>query len=305
MGTRDQIVVDGVLRNDERGIEDVSGAESDFELIELWLRLHPNPRTQKIYQHGIEQFMSFVAEISETLRTLKLRHLLEWRYSLDDWDYAPRTVRLRMSVVRSLLSFGQKTGYLQFNVGAALKLPPIEPDLTARILSVDEVRSLIKTATFREGRLLRFLYFSGARISETCGLRYRNVRWDDDGAVVELFGKGGKTRYVRLAEDRARCLGRNGAPDAFVFGTRTGKPLHVTEAVNMVRRAAKRAGIAKNVAPHWLRHSHVTHALDAGAPIQLVQQTVGHASMATTGMYAHVSQKESSGNHLSLGEDDE
>ena len=85
-----------------------------------------------------------------------------------------------------------------------------------------------------------------------------------------------------------------------MFRSRRGGHLHPSQLLRIVRRAAKRAGITKAVSPHWLRHGHASHALDRGAPIHLVQATLGHASVATTGRYLHARPSESSSTYLSL-----
>src|SRR5690606_21296856 len=83
-----------------------------------------------------------------------------------------------------------------------------------------------------------------------------------------------------------------------VFRSRKGGHLHESQVWRIVRRAAERAGIDKNVSSHWLRHAHASHALDRGAPIHLVQATLGHSSIATTGKYLHARPTESSGSYL-------
>jgi integrase/recombinase XerD len=96
-------------------------------------------------------------------------------------------------------------------------------------------------------------------------------------------------------------LGGATGDDDPVFRSRSGGgPLSPLRVERVVRAAATRAGIAADVTPHWLRHSHVSHALDRGAPVHLVQQTVGHASLATTTRYSHARPSESSGLYLAL-----
>jgi integrase/recombinase XerD len=79
-----------------------------------------------------------------------------------------------------------------------------------------------------------------------------------------------------------------------VFASRSGKPLERSRVTRIVREASQRAGITTNVSTHWLRHAHASHALDRGAPIHLVQATLGHRSVATTSRYLHARPDESS-----------
>jgi integrase/recombinase XerD len=122
--------------------------------------------------------------------------------------------------------------------------------------------------------------------------------------VITVFGKGSKTRVVLLPSAIWRELlrFRQGAGlDAPVFPSRRGGGhLHPTAIERLVFKAAQRAGVEGKVSPHWLRHSHATHALERGAPIHLVQATLGHASVATTGRYLHARPTDSSSRYLSV-----
>ena len=152
----------------------------------------------------------------------------------------------------------------------------------------------------RNKALLRLLYLGGLRISEVCSLCGRDLAARDDSGQVTLFGKGGKTRSVLLKpsiwQDLAALRAAN--PDAPVFRSRQGGALDPSQVHRIVKQAAKRAGLAEAVSAHWLRHAHVSHALDRGAPVHLVQATVGHASLTTTSRYAHARPNDSSSLYL-------
>ena len=105
-----------------------------------------------------------------------------------------------------------------------------------------------------------------------------------------MFGKGGKTRHILLTAGtwEALCAIRDDAgADDPVFVSRKGSRLSMSQALRIVRNAAKRAGVDLTVSPHWLRHCHGSHALGRGAAAHLVQATLGHASVATTRRYLH------------------
>ncbi len=88
--------------------------------------------------------------------------------------------------------------------------------------------------------------------------------------------------------------------DGPVYVSRKGSPLSTSQAFRIVRAAARRAGVEKDVSPHWLRHCHGSHALDRGAAVHLVQATLGHSSVATTGRYLHARPTESSSKYLAI-----
>jgi len=135
-------------------------------------------------------------------------------------------------------------------------------------------------------------------------LRWRDLTEREQGGQVTAFGKGGKTRAVVLPQsvwDEIAALRGEAGPDDAVFRSRKGgNCLAIAQVWLIVKTAAQRAGLGDAVSPHWLRHAHASHALDRGAPIHLVQSTLGHASVATTGRYTHARPGESSGRYLAV-----
>ena len=183
-------------------------------------------------------------------------------------------------------------------MAADLNLPRYENHLAERILSEDDARRIIALETDPRNRvLLLLLYTAGLRVSEACNLRWRNLRVRGDTGQLTVCGKGGKTRAVLLPTAMwrdLRSLDSATAPDAPVFRSRSGKPLDRSRVLRIVQEAAKRAGVEGAVSPHWLRHAHATHSLERGAPIHLVQATLGHASVPTTSRYLHARPSQSS-----------
>jgi site-specific recombinase XerD len=139
-------------------------------------------------------------------------------------------------------------------------------------------------------------------VSEICGLRWQNAVARQEGGQVTLFGKGGRTRTVLLpASAWADLLAlRSGAKlEDPVFASRKGRgQLDPSQVRRIVYAAARKAGLPQKVSPHWMRHAHASHALDRHAPIHLVQATLGHTSVATTGRYLHARPTESSSLYL-------
>jgi integrase/recombinase XerD len=150
----------------------------------------------------------------------------------------------------------------------------------------------------RDRALLEVLYGTGARISEAVGLDVDDL--DTVDRTVLLRGKGGKERivpvgsYARAAIDayltRARPeLSRRGRATPRLFLGARGAPLSRQSAWLVIQDAAGRAGLTVHVSPHTLRHSFATHLLQGGADVRVVQELLGHASVATTQIYTHVS----------------
>ena len=151
--------------------------------------------------------------------------------------------------------------------------------------------------------MLTVLYGGGLRISEVCGLRWRDLAVRDEAGQATVFGKGGKTRVVLLSAATWKVLTAlrgEALADAPVFLSRKGGALDPSAVHRVVKAAAARAGLGPEVSAHWLRHAHASHSLNRGAPIHLVQATLGHASVATTGRYLHARPSESSARFLGV-----
>lgn len=273
-------------------------ADTDAELLRLWL--HGRPKTtRRAYERDAGRFLAFVAV---PIRQVRLADVQAFADSLQG---APATRARRLAVVRSLLTFAAKLGYVAFNVGAAIRTPAIRNTRAERILSESDVHRMIALEPNTRNRtMLRLLYGAGLRVSEICGLRLRSLQERSDAGQVTVFGKGGKTRAVLLPaslwRDLQALVPADASPDAPVFVSRKGGPISAPQAWRIVRAAAKRIGITADVSPHWLRHAHASHALDRGAPIHLVQSTLGHGSVSTTGAYLHARPGDSSSRYLSV-----
>lgn len=169
--------------------------------------------------------------------------------------------------------------------------------LLAAVVGVDP-------AALRDRALLEFLYATGARISEACGLSLSDL--DRGNRLVRLFGKGAKERIVPFGRSAQTAMeewleggrthleplrwARRGDQEAVFLNTR-GSRLSRQAAWVIVRKYGERVGLADRLSPHVLRHSCATHLLDHGADLRIVQEMLGHASISTTQVYTKVSQE--------------
>ena len=277
-----------------------SQANSDQQLMALWLHGH-SEHTQRAYAADIARLLEHTGD--KPLAAITLADLQSFADSIGEQSANSR--KRTISAVKSLLSFGQKVGYLRFNVGAALKAPKPKNTLAERILSEAEVHAMIAlTRKQRDQVLLRVLYASAGRVSEICALAWKDAQPNGDRGQLTLFGKGEKTRAVVLSRQTWQVLQAarpaSAKPGEPIFKSQRGGHLDASQVHRIVRAAAKRAGIAGNVSPHWLRHSHATHALDRGASVALVRDTLGHSSLSVTSMYTHARPNESSALHLGI-----
>ncbi len=245
---------------------------------------------------GIAEYAQVgVAEISAFTRSLR--------------EMAPASVARTLSSVRGLHRFLVDEERLELDVAADI-VPPKIPARLPKALTIDQVQTLLdasdgdEPARLRDKALLELLYATGARISEVVSLNVDDLIGFADGSastveVVRLFGKGRKQRivpvgsYARAALDaylvRARPLFsvRGKATPAVFLGVR-GDRLSRQNAWLILQDTAERAQLSAHVSPHVLRHSFATHLLQGGADVRVVQELLGHASVATTQIYTHL-----------------
>ena len=272
----------------------------DTQLLQLWLSLKTSPHTRRAYAADSTRFL---AAVRKPLAQVTLSNLQAWAESLGQGSLKPASQNRAITAVKSLLSFGHETGYLPFNVGVAIKVRPSRDGLAQRILEESQIAKLIEAAPAGRDRLiLKLLYVSGVRVSELCGLKWCDAMLRTEGGQITVFGKGGKTRTVLLKpkiwQQLIELRGTAKAIDPIFASRKGGGPLDVSQVRRIVYAAAKKAGIEAKVSPHWMRHAHASHALDRNAPIHLVQATLGHASVSTTGRYLHARPNDSSSFYL-------
>ncbi len=281
---------------------DVTPTRATDRLIEMWVH-GLSPQTQDRYRRTTRRFL---ASVNKPLHLVTLADIQGWQKTMA--ALSPSSQRTAIATIKSLLSFGHKIGVLQDNVGLAMRSPKAADCLNERILSQGEVQRIIALETNPRNRaILLLLYSGGLRVSELCQLKWKNLNPRGESGQVTVLGKGQKTRTVLLPSGvwnelcQQRC--GNGTDDP-VFcsreGDEEGRNLDRTQVYRIVSAAAKRAGIQGKVSPHWLRHAHASHSLEHGAPIHLVQATLGHSSIATTSRYLHARPDDSSGLYLSV-----
>jgi integrase/recombinase XerC len=216
---------------------------------------------------------------------------------------AARTSLARLAAAaRTFSTWAHHDGLLVTDVAAPLASPKAHRELP-EVLRPDQAAALMRgpgdeatPVRLRDRAALELLYGAGIRVSELCGLDLGDV--DRARRVVRVFGKGAKERTVpfgvpaqEAVEDWLRlgrpALAGPGSGRALLLGARGGR-LHPTVVRRLVGQYARRAGVPAT-SPHGLRHSAATHLLEGGADLRSVQELLGHASLASTQIYTHVS----------------
>ena len=263
--------------------------------------------TVEAYRRDLRRYESVLAQSGKAhLSDVSPSDVAEFLASLREGDaehegLAVSSAARAVIAVRGMHAFAVAQGLAEADPAREVA-PPTPPKRLPKAITLAEVERLLAVPgddprALRDRALLEFLYGTGARISEATGLEVDELHLDDD-PVVRLAGKGGKQRIVPVGSYAVRAL------EAYLVRARpalaaASKRVSVTPAVflnarggrltrqgawGILHAAAERARLAE-VSPHTLRHSFATHMLDGGADIRVVQELLGHASVATTQIY--------------------
>lgn len=261
--------------------------------------------TVAAYRRDLDGYIAWLTDAGVTdtseVTPQVIGRFIEERSSEQPPPAATSLARLQSSV-RGWHRYLAREGIEQDDPSGRLR-PPKAPRRLPKALTIDQVERLLEAPSpeepigIRDRALLELLYATGARVSEAVGLDVDDLAHGD---VLRLRGKGSKERIVpvgsfaREAVDayltRVRPeLAAKGRASARLFLGARGAPLSRQSAWLVIRSAAERAQITAEVSPHTLRHSFATHLLQGGADVRVVQELLGHASVATTQIYTHVS----------------
>ena len=266
-----------------------------------------SPRTVEAYRRDLEALGRHLDSTSKTVEDCDAADIESFVALQRKQGRAAKSIARQLAACRTFFKFA-----VQENLRASDPSGVVDgvsvPSGIPKALNEEEVDRLLAACTGvdsysrRDRALLEFLYATGARISEACGLSLSDL--DMDQQVVRLFGKGSKERIVpfggpakRALEDWLAVGGRDvlsprqwrtrGDADAVFLG-RGGRRISRQAAWNIVRRYANLAGLKAEISPHVLRHSCATHMLKHGADLRVVQELLGHASVSTTQIYTRV-----------------
>jgi integrase/recombinase XerD len=270
-----------------------------------------SPNTVAAYRRDLGAYLALLAERGVTTTgAATADDVAAFVHSLrdrgDDSLAASSTARM-LSSVRGFHRFLLEEGLTETDPAAETRAPKL-PSRLPKAITIDQMAVILATTegedetSVRDRALLELLYATGARVSEAVGLNVDDViSTEGDGAadVVRLLGKGGKQRivplgsYARAAIDaylvRVRPLlsARGRATPALFLGVR-GNRLSRQNAWLVIRARAEQSGLGLAISPHTFRHSFATHLLEGGADVRVVQELLGHASVATTEIYTLV-----------------
>lgn len=250
-----------------------------------------------------ERDLSYFLDLLDTrgvasFADVKEGEILAFLDTLRAKEWASSSVYRAMVALKSFFRFLRKERLIQAEETLYLDTPKMW-QLVPEVLTEGEVRRLLDAPDTegpmgaRDRAILETLYASGLRVSEICGLNITDVT----DSFVRVKGKGGKERVVPIAVSALEWIDhyllhfRPDIKNDALFLSQRAKRLDRVAIWNRVKVYAKEAGITKTISPHTLRHSFATHLLENGADLRVIQEMLGHASVATTDRYTQISNK--------------
>jgi integrase/recombinase XerD len=254
------------------------------------------------YQRDIEMLINFFKERGiSSLDLVREDDAIDFLAHLRAKSYASSSICRTLIALKTFFRFLKRERVIQSDVAFHLDSPRMW-QLIPEVLTVAEVESLLKTPDqgtlvgARDKAILQVIYASGLRVSEVCGLNLQDV----GDHTVRVMGKGGKERVVPIAKTAVEAVDHylihyrqhsENEKTVPLFVSEKGKRIDRTLVWKRIKIYAKAAGIKKVISPHTLRHSFATHLLENGADLRVIQEMLGHANIATTDRYTHISQR--------------
>ena len=264
--------------------------------------------TVRAYIGDLESLLAHLETLKvEEIAQLELNHLRSWLANQQIKGGARTSLSRRITSIRLFTKWAVKNNYLVKDVGTTLATPKghrILPD----VLEIDEAKTAMDSLatraseeqtplSLRDVAIVEMLYATGARVSELCGLDFNDI--DYDRQTIRVLGKGNKERTIPFGNPALRALdlwlkqgrdqiAQSHSGDAVFIGAR-GKRIDQRTVRTVVYEALSAIEGIERMGPHALRHSAATHLLEGGADLRTVQEILGHASLATTQIYTHVS----------------
>ena len=267
-----------------------------------------SPHTRRAYRTDIAALLGHLQRLGiESPDQVQVRAVRSWLANQQSRGQARSTLQRRASAARTFCTWAYQAGHSPHDAAAALRSPKatrsLPPTLTKSDVgqmladAISAARESGGPISLRDVAILEVLYASGLRVAELCALDEGDV--DEARQVLRVVGKGDKQRTVPLGAPALRALrswlqhGRPalagpGSGDAVFLGER-GARINVRVVRRVVHRALGLVAGAPDLGPHGLRHAMATHLLEGGADLRSVQEMLGHASLATTQIYTHVS----------------
>ena len=313
---------------DTREIDQLSNLSADIkddlELIFVFLKNKEEDslETVRVYATEIKAFLDYIGHPREKLVNVTAKMCLGYREMLNSFTYnkggkeihyVAATISRKLYIVSSLFNFAVQIGYLKLNPMSAIRKPKVHITSQQRFLTPSEVEALLSTlktekrknldVKLRNYIITATFLTSGLRVAELASIRWNMFFEDINGNIgVRIIGKGDEVREVKIRRDvwsyiqqyrsmQGRSIHLDPKDDSPLFLNKESGALSDRYCREMIKRAAKRAGITKDISCHWLRHTSASLAVDGGADIKQLLEQYGWKNIKTGQRYIHDTKK--------------
>jgi integrase/recombinase XerD len=269
----------------------------------VWTEHGLSPNTLAAYRADLTALNRWLARRNVLIMRATRADLLDFITSRAAAGARPASTARQLSSFRRFFHYFIREGAVREDPTATIRIPRIKRSLP-RSLTEEQVEALLSAPVVsdplgnRDRTMFEVLYATGLRVSELVSLRQGHV--DLNQGVIRMPGKSGRERIIPLSEPAIRALkGFSGVRDEillerqtdYLFPTRRGDRMTRQAFWHIIKRYARKAGIATELSPQTLRHAFATHLLNHGADLRVVQMLLGHSDLSTTQIYTHVARE--------------
>ncbi len=289
--------------------QDPKSVERSEQLVDrfldaIWMERGLSQNTLGAYRADLMTLGRGLSEQSKTIDKADTADLLAFIAKRVESGAKPRSTARQLSSFRRFFRYIMREGLRDNDPTADIEMPRIGRSLP-KTLTEDEVDSLLQAPNtdeplgHRDRTMLELLYATGLRVSELINLKQSQINFNQ--GVLRIVGKGDRERLIPLGDESQRWL-RDFIDGPrmeillerqtdYLFPTRRGNRMTRQAFWHIIKRYADKAGIAKKLSPHSLRHAFATHLLNHGADLRVVQLLLGHSDLSTTQIYTHVARE--------------
>lgn len=260
-----------------------------------------SPKTIEGYRIDLKQFLAFLKKTNSPIYLVDRTVSREFIYHLEAKKFGRRSISRKISTLRAFYNYLSKEGKVKGNPFKLISTPKL-PKRLPNFLTEDEANKILSLfindspLSLRDRAILELLYSSGVRVSEVVNINTNDLDLND--GEIAILGKGNKERIVLIGSFAISSLkkyiqdGRlkllKDKENKALFLNKFGGRVTRRSIERMIKKVCHKLEIKKKITPHTFRHSFATHLLDRGADLRVVQELLGHSSLATTQLYTHI-----------------
>lgn len=272
---------------------------SDYFLQHLRVERNLSKNTVAAYSDDLKKFMNFLQTGNYKLTNLDSEKITSFILFLKKQNLSSSTIVRILSSVRNFYKFLAGHGFIKINSLPLIESPKVHRHLP-EVLSKDEITLMIKDIFgtkngIRNLALIELIYGAGLRVSEIAGIKTGDINFENN--QIKITGKGNRERIVFLNKNSLAAVNSylaerakkpKNAASPYLFVNNRGEKISRQSVWKLIKKMSAVSHVDKNVFPHIFRHSFATHLLEGGLDLRIVQELLGHKTLATTEIYTHI-----------------